>query len=198
MITVNDNDALVAALPAAASFTSAECDYYLHVAELFKTANLVLQEVYFTKLALTVWPEGEEYSDASSAAWDTIIRGYTNLGLYEDAYSELISSPHRDKYVCHKSNIQSADNLVRTQQHVTHLVYKMCDDDTLDRLLSMNFRGLVEEVEAALSFKARNADPRISPNWSHILYTWYIRRGDYSNGMYGLTLVILTLRSNLP
>lgn len=62
------------------------------------------------------------------------------------------------------------------------LVYKMCESNALDRLLSMNFRGLVQEVEAALSFKARNADPRSPPNWSQVLYTWHTIRGDYRNG----------------
>lgn len=67
---------------------------------------------------------------------------------------------------------------------MSHLVYKMCEEDALDRLLSMNFRGLVQEVEQSLSFKARNADPRVQPNWSQILYTWYTVRGDYRNGKY--------------
>ena len=65
---------------------------------------------------------------------------------------------------------------------MSQLVYKMCEDGAVDRLLTMNFQGLVQEVELSLSFKARNADPRSQPNWSHILYTWYITRGDYRNG----------------
>lgn len=72
--------------------------------------------------------------------------------------------------------------VLRKQQQVSHLVYKMCEDNALDRLLSMNFRGLVKEVEASLSFKARNADPRARTNYAQILYTWYIFRGDYRNG----------------
>lgn len=58
----------------------------------------------------------------------------------------------------------------------------MCEHDALSRLLAMNFRGLIHEVELSLSFKARNADPRSRPNWSQILYTWYTVRGDYRNG----------------
>ena len=58
----------------------------------------------------------------------------------------------------------------------------MCEDDVPDLLLSIYLRGLVQEVEAALSFKARNADPRSRPNWSQILYTWHTVRGDYRNG----------------
>ena len=98
VVTFNDADALVAVLPAAASFASAECDYYLHVAELCSNVNLTLSEVHFTKLALSVWPEGDDSSEASAAAWDAIIRGYTNLALYEDAYSALISSSHDERY----------------------------------------------------------------------------------------------------
>lgn len=201
VVTFNDADALIAVLPAAVSFVSAECDYYLHVAELCRNANLTLHEVHFTKLALSVWPEGDDSSEASAAAWDAIIRGYTNLALYEDAYSALISSPHDERYA-HSSLIKYSVRhaIRRSQQHVTHLVYKMCEDDALDRLLSMNFRGLVEEVETSLSFKARNADPRVTPNWSHILYTWYIWRGDYSKGVhriYGYPHSI-TNRQQLP
>lgn len=98
VLTLNDTEALTAALPAAASFTSSECDYYLHVAELLRNANFVLHEVHFTKLALSVWPPDDDSSETSLVAWDAVIRGYTNLGLYEDAYSALISSPHHDKY----------------------------------------------------------------------------------------------------
>ena len=48
--------------------------------------------------------------------------------------------------------------------------------------MGYTFAGLADEVEEALSFKARNADPRVRPFYSHILYTWYIDRGDYRNG----------------
>lgn len=58
----------------------------------------------------------------------------------------------------------------------------MCEEHAADRLMSYNFAGLADEVEDALSFKARNADPQIRPFYSWILYTWYISQGDYRNG----------------
>jgi len=58
----------------------------------------------------------------------------------------------------------------------------MCEEHAIERLVSFNFVGIVDEVEGSLSFKARNADPRIQPFYSRILYTWYVTHGDYRNG----------------
>ena len=58
----------------------------------------------------------------------------------------------------------------------------MCEENAVDRLMALNFAGLADEVEDALAFKARNADPRIRPFYSRILYTWYVSRSDYRNG----------------
>ena len=58
----------------------------------------------------------------------------------------------------------------------------MCEENAVDRLMALNFAGLSDEVEESLAFKARNADPRIRPFYSRILYTWYVSRGDYRNG----------------
>ena len=58
----------------------------------------------------------------------------------------------------------------------------MCEEEAVDRLMALNFAGLSDEVEDALAFKTRNADPRIRPFYSRILYTWYINKGDYRNG----------------
>lgn len=60
----------------------------------------------------------------------------------------------------------------------------MCEDNAVEILMTFNFAGIADELEDALSFKARNVDPRARPCYSKILYTWYIRRGDYRNGMY--------------
>jgi len=57
----------------------------------------------------------------------------------------------------------------------------MCEEHAIERLMSFNFVGIVDEVEGSLSFKARNADPRIQPFYSRILYTWYVTHGDYRN-----------------
>jgi len=58
----------------------------------------------------------------------------------------------------------------------------MCEELAIERLMSFNFVGLVDEVEGLLSFKARNTNPRVQPFYSRILYTWYVTHGDYRNG----------------
>lgn len=72
----------------------------------------------------------------------------------------------------------------------------MCEENAVDRLMILNFAGLVDEVEGALAFKARNADPRIRPFYSRILYTWYISRGDYRNGWWNTASYTHTLIAN--
>lgn len=72
--------------------------------------------------------------------------------------------------------------MVRKRDSASQLVYRMCEGHAVDSLMTYTFAGLADEVEDALSFKARNADPCIRPFYSRILYTWYINRGDYRNG----------------
>ena len=62
----------------------------------------------------------------------------------------------------------------------------MCEEHAVDRLMALNFSGLVDEVERCLSFKTRNADPLVRPFYSRILYAWHTARGDYRNGRYTL------------
>lgn len=59
----------------------------------------------------------------------------------------------------------------------------MCESNEVELLMSFNFVGFSDEVEDALSFKARNADPLKRPLYSQVLYSWYIQRGDYRQGM---------------
>lgn len=58
----------------------------------------------------------------------------------------------------------------------------MCEANAVDRLLSLNFVGLPNEVETALAFKVRNADPLSRPMYPQVLYAWYVFRGDFRNG----------------
>lgn len=60
----------------------------------------------------------------------------------------------------------------------------MCEANAVDKLLSLNFVGLPNEVENALAFKVRNADPLQRPMYHQILYAWYVFRGDFRNGGY--------------
>lgn len=58
----------------------------------------------------------------------------------------------------------------------------MCEENAVQKLVQFEFTGITNEIEAALAFKARNADPRSRPSYSKILYAWYVKRGDYRNG----------------
>jgi nuclear pore complex protein Nup160 len=60
---------------------------------------------------------------------------------------------------------------------------RMCEDNVVEKLMSYNFVGIADKVEEALAFKARNLDPRERPFYSRILYSWYVSRDDYRNGM---------------
>jgi len=74
----------------------------------------------------------------------------------------------------------------------------MCEENAVEKLVSFNFAGFNTEVEDALSFNARNADPRIRPFYSRILYTWYITRGDYRNGLSFLSFRYNTFNTRIP
>ncbi|PCH41595.1 hypothetical protein WOLCODRAFT_100880 [Wolfiporia cocos MD-104 SS10] len=159
-LSLEDKAALAAVLPGAQLFES-EFDFYLHVAALFRAASDTCHDVSFSQLALSVAPP---IADTTSL-WRGVIRGLTDLGLYQDAYASLVATPYdRVKREC-----------------ISQLVYRMCEEDAVEQLMSFNFAGFAEEVEDALSFKTRNADPRIRPFYSRIQYSWYISRGDYRN-----------------
>ncbi|KAH9853874.1 nucleoporin Nup120/160-domain-containing protein [Lenzites betulinus] len=159
-LSFDDQEALAVVLPGEKCFP-AQFDFYLHVAELFKAVLSAYHDVTFTQLALSVAPSGID----AIALWHGVIKGLTDLGQYEDAYTALVSAPY--------------ERLRR--ECISQLLYRMCEENAVDRLMALNFAGLAEEVEDALAFKARNADPRIRPFYSRILYTWYVSRGDYRN-----------------
>ncbi|KAJ7499350.1 nucleoporin Nup120/160-domain-containing protein [Mycena latifolia] len=157
-LSSEDHEALSFVLPASDPFDSAFF-FYLHVSKLFKMASLVQHEVSFAQLALSVAPPEAD----TSSLWSTIIKGYTDLSLYDDAYSSLIATPYeKQKREC-----------------VAQLVYRMCEDNAVEKLVSFNFPGFADEVEDALGFKARNVDPRLHPSYSRILYSWHTFRGDH-------------------
>ena len=59
----------------------------------------------------------------------------------------------------------------------------MCDNDEINRLVSLNFIGYQADVEGTLAFKARNTDPRHKPQYANVLHAWYVFRGDFRSGM---------------
>ncbi|KAJ3863652.1 nucleoporin Nup120/160-domain-containing protein [Lentinula novae-zelandiae] len=155
-----DRDALQSVLPSSQLFDSSY-SFYLYMATLFKSNSLQHYEVHFTQLALSVAPSNTD----TSSLWHTVVRGYIDLGLFEEAYAAWISTP---------SDTQK-------REHISRLVYRMCESNQVDKLLSLNFAAYADEVEDALSFKARNADPLVRPSYPHILYSWFLSRGDYRN-----------------
>ncbi|KAI0637706.1 nucleoporin Nup120/160-domain-containing protein [Trametes polyzona] len=159
-LSSDDQEALAVVLPGEKLFPT-QFDFYLHVADLFRAALTTYHDVFFTQLALSVAPAGVD----TLALWHGVIKGLTDLGQYEDAYTALVSTPY--------------ERLRR--ECISQLLYRMCEENAVDRLMALNFAGLADEVEDALAFKARNADPRIRPFYSRILYTWYVSRGDYRN-----------------
>ncbi|EGO01552.1 hypothetical protein SERLA73DRAFT_158827 [Serpula lacrymans var. lacrymans S7.3] len=159
-LSFEDDESLAAVLPGAVLFDS-EFTFYLHATSLFKSAALTYHEISFARLALATSPPHVDTAEL----WYTIIRGYTELGRFEDAYSSIVTTPHGSlKREC-----------------VSHVVYRMCEENSVEKLMSFNFAGLAAEVEDALAFKARNTDPRICPFYSRILYAWYTSRGDHRN-----------------
>jgi nuclear pore complex protein Nup160 len=190
-LTPEDHEALSFVLPATDPFDTTFF-FYLHASKLFKMASLVQHEVFFTQLALSVAPLDAD----TSSLWNTIIKGYTDLSLYDDAYSSLIATPYEQQSVLAFFQVEWLAVLTfcpcRKRECVGQLVYRMCEDKAVEKLVSFNFPGFVDEVEEALAFKARNVDPRIQPSYSRILYSWYTFRGDHRNGNYLQFMLVLT------
>jgi nuclear pore complex protein Nup160 len=170
-----DKEALDEILPAGTN--GSEYAFYCHVAELFRS-RFIRHEVTFSQLALSVSPGGADVRHL----WANIITGNTALGLYEDSYAAIVATPYEDLYVIIWSNSVKSNPLFRKRECVAQLVYRMCEDDAVEKLISFNFARFADEIQDALAFKARNVDPRARPFYSRILYAWFVFRGDYRNG----------------
>ncbi|KAF5363323.1 hypothetical protein D9756_000589 [Leucocoprinus leucothites] len=156
-----DRDALLAVMPSARVFES-PFTFYTHASDMFKNHLLVNYEVLFAELAISTAPPNVD----TSSLWFNVIKGYLDLGRYADAYATLMATPYeKQKREC-----------------ASQLTFQMCENDAIDTFMSFDFAGISKEVEAALSFKARNAEPGSRPSYAHILYTWYVRRGNYRDG----------------
>ncbi|KAJ4481914.1 hypothetical protein J3R30DRAFT_3656103 [Lentinula aciculospora] len=151
-LSQEDRDTLQDVLPSSHLFDSLY-PFYLYIATLFKSNSLQYHEVHFTKLALSVAPPMLD----TSSLWHTVVRGYIDLGLFDEAYAAWISTP---------SDTQK-------REHISY--------NQVDKLLSHNFAGFANEVEDALSFNPRNEDPSMLPRYTRILYSWFLSRGDYRN-----------------
>ncbi|KAH7916141.1 nucleoporin Nup120/160-domain-containing protein [Hygrophoropsis aurantiaca] len=157
-LSFEDAEALASVLPGGALFDS-EFTFYLSASVIFKSSAHIQQGLSFAQLALSIAPPDAETEEL----WFNIIRGYIDLALYDDAYASITTTPY--------------DNLKR--ECVSQLVYRMCEENAIEQLMTYNFAGVAVEVEDALAFKSRNTDPRVRPFYSRILYTWYTNRGDH-------------------
>ncbi|KAF8312566.1 nucleoporin Nup120/160-domain-containing protein [Cantharellus anzutake] len=152
-----DDELLRIVLPAGVSPDSL-FSYWRHLIGVFDGFSLAAQVARFARLALEC-TDPLEVSDL----WLRLFKADVDLGLYEDAYETIIRNP---------SNEQQSE-------FVRQLVTAMCENDEINRLLSLNFIGFQADVEQAILFKARNTDPRQKPDYAQVLHGWYIFRGDY-------------------
>jgi hypothetical protein len=93
-LSPEDAETLSSILPGAVLFDS-EFTFYIHASAIFRSNGLTEQEASFIRLALSVAPGDVDTSDL----WFTLIRAYTDLGYYEDAYSTIIATPYDSVYV---------------------------------------------------------------------------------------------------
>jgi nuclear pore complex protein Nup160 len=91
---LEDAETLASVLPGAVLFDS-EFTFYIHASAIFRSNGLTQQEVSFIRLALSVAPQDVDTSEL----WFGLIRGYIDLGFYEDAYSAIIATPYDSVYV---------------------------------------------------------------------------------------------------
>ncbi|KAL4082055.1 nucleoporin Nup120/160-domain-containing protein [Scleroderma yunnanense] len=159
-LSFEDAETLSSVLPGKALYDS-EFTFYLEASSIFRASGLITHEVSFLRLALSVASTEADTADL----WYGLIRGLIDLSYWEEAYSSIIATPF--------------DSIRR--ECISQLVYRMCEENAIEELVSLNFSGFSSEVDDALAFKVRNTDPRVRPFYSRVLYTWYTRRGDHQS-----------------
>ncbi|PLW49745.1 hypothetical protein PCASD_01568 [Puccinia coronata f. sp. avenae] len=95
--------------------------------------------------------------------WVKLFKACLNLCLWDDAYQALINIP----------SLESQHDCLRS------LVSHMCEANEVDRLIHFTWLGLQTEFEKTISFRARNSDPLVPPNYFAILYAYHMNRADY-------------------
>ena len=88
-LSFEDADALAAVLPGGQLFDSM-FGFYLHASSLFKSASFTDHDVHFARLAISNAPPEWDTNDL----WNTVIRGATDLGHWDEAYATLMVTPH--------------------------------------------------------------------------------------------------------
>jgi nuclear pore complex protein Nup160 len=88
-----DANALAAVLPdrsEAGISTLSQFEFYVHASSLFRSAGHTEQDVHFARLAISVATADSE----TSGLWYDVIKGYTELSYWDDAYAALMTTPH--------------------------------------------------------------------------------------------------------
>jgi len=78
----------------ATELIDSQYSFCVHLSNIFKSASHVHQEVYFAQLAISVAPVDLD----TSSLWYTVVKGLSDLSLYEDAYASLMSTPYEKLY----------------------------------------------------------------------------------------------------
>jgi len=79
-------------MPSSETLDSAHA-FYIHVSEMFRKHSLVYYEVLFAQLAISSAPPDVDTSSLQS----TVIKGYTDLGRYDDAYAAFLVTPFNEQ-----------------------------------------------------------------------------------------------------
>jgi hypothetical protein len=66
----------------------------LYAAELFQN-TYIGHAVRFSKLAIQASPAGVD----AAPLWNTVVKGSTELALYDEAYAAIVSMPYEKQYV---------------------------------------------------------------------------------------------------
>ena len=87
-LTIEDSEALNLVLPHAQQFDTRH-SFYLFAANLFRNTS-VHHEVYFSNLAIQTAPPTAD----TALLWNTVVNGFIELALYEDAYASITAMPY--------------------------------------------------------------------------------------------------------
>ena len=78
----------------ATELIDSQYSFCVHLSNIFKSASHMYQEVHFAQLAISVAPVDAD----TSPLWYTVVKGLSDLSLYEDAYASLMSTPYKKLY----------------------------------------------------------------------------------------------------
>lgn len=150
--------------------------YYEHVMKLFTEHGATEQVLVFARHALAALitvETGEAVSTSTATARETITTSIflaaLELHRFDEAFAAL-------------ADIRTAESRLSC---LKTLVSTMCDAGAERQLCRMPFHSMEGDFVASLVFKARNSNVADRPNYYHVLYAYFVGRGDYKNGKRG-------------